>query len=290
MQGIPRQAQQSLATRVAAREFGRASATAASLRKSLEGLYQQPDAGMNNRLTTQVLRALQHSPGKERLERDIHDGDLSLLQGFQFNNHSPLQEALPVVPQVTVQADGRAEFVLPAFKEADIRYTGEKYGWHSYRLRIVMLSYNFRESYADVLRVENIAVAAEQPEIRLMQPVVLPQGHILLVGMALYAEQDWHTERTLLNSPQWSPAAILCMSHVSQGGVENPDVLQRVRQQKTQQGLPLMLLMHRCARDLHDRLWLQYKAELLAGRMKPTTTEQRTRDLEKDMPEGRVPI
>lgn len=228
VQGLPRKGKQTLATKAAAIEFGRASATAARLRKSMGKFYQQADLGMANRLTRQVLRAIQQSPGRERLDRDMHDADLSHIQGFEFNSNTKLSDALPVLPTVSMRRDGSARVSIPAFLERDIRYSVENKQVSAFRLRIIAMAYNFREGFCELLKLDDIPVQCEQNAIEWTFDGAVPNGMIVLIGMALYAEQHYRGERMLLNSQEWSPAAILNIQHVSDSELSSMSIEEKL--------------------------------------------------------------
>lgn len=214
VQGLPRKVRQSLSSQAAAAEFGLSSSSSADLRKFLLPLYKQEDLSMKNRLTRQVLRAIQHSPEKERLDRDMHDADLSHLSNFQFNEHCPLQEALGVNPVAHISNRGEASVYLPALKSAGIGYKGESSVVHSYRLRIIAVCLDFRKREMKVLEKVDLALTGELPEQRISLCEAQASGTIVLVGMALYAEQHSGEDILLLNGRSWSPSAILGMGHV----------------------------------------------------------------------------
>lgn len=216
VQGLPRKVQQSVPTQAAAAEFGLASSSSADLRNFLCPLYKQDDVRMKNRLTRQVLRAIQNSPGRERLDRDLHDADLSHLQNFQFNDACSLQEALGVNPCVEMNNNGMTSVFIPALTASGIRYNGDRSGGFTYRLRIVAVGLDFRRRQMEVLEKVDIELRGDLSATNI--PLCGPQacGRIVLVGMALYAEQRYGEDVLLLNSRSWSPAAILGMMHVSE--------------------------------------------------------------------------
>lgn len=215
IQGIPRKVKQTLGSQASAAEFGRASATAANLRKTIEGFYLQGDLGMNNRLTKQVLRALQGSPEKERLDRDIHDADLNQLKGFQFNSNSSLGEALPVIPEVVIGEEGKASIRIPAFERKDIAYRGEYRGDKYYKLRLMAIAFDFRKGFAEILSLEDFMIERKQAAIQWNLEATAPEGCILMLGVALYAVQHTKDGYMILNSTQWSPAALVGLCHVA---------------------------------------------------------------------------
>lgn len=216
IQGRPKHMKQSIATKAAAAEFGLASTTSANIRKSLSLFYKVPDKTMGTRLNKEVLRAIQACSTKERLDRDFHDADLSLLKGFEFNEHAPLSTVLPVSPQLVMDNQGLAKVSVPAFSPTAIRHAGESSKVWRYRLRIVALAYNFREEYADVLAVHDQVIPRRGITIDWELSQKPSPGSILLIGMALYAEQGHEDDRLLLNAENWSPACILGMSHIEE--------------------------------------------------------------------------
>lgn len=232
LQSRPKAFKQTIATQAAAIEFGKASNNAANIRKTLARFYQQADAAMNNRLTRQLLKCLQHSPGKERLERDIHDADLSYLTNFQFNTNSHLAETLPVIPQANVWADGKAEVHIPAFAQKDIKYTGEAKWISHYRLRIAAVAYDFRNEFCEVLAIKEIDIEEEQDALHWQLEEEVPAGMILMIGIALYAEQRIAGDCMLLNAQGWSPAAIVAIGHVTEGAKQEKTAEEKFEEER----------------------------------------------------------
>lgn len=256
VQGKPRPFKQSVATRAAAAEFGLASSTSADIRKSLALFYQQADLGMPNRLTGKVLRCIQQCPDKDRLDRDIHDGDLSALLGFEFNENSPLADCLPVQPVVQMDETGHASITLPAFQLKDIRYAAEASFFSGYRLRIVAIAYNFRDFSAEILDVQDITLNEHNEAIHWNLKEVAPAGSILLLGMALYREQRVGEQVLLLNSRAWSPAAIVGIGHIKEAAT--PIVEQNSEPTEEEQpirGSKTLQLTHSLSRI--DKEWLR---------------------------------
>lgn len=276
IQGRPRRSTQSVATKAAAVEFGRASATAANIRKTLQGFYLSADVGMNNRLTKQVLKSMQNSEGKERLERDIHDANTDQLINFQFNINSPLHDALPVIPEVTVGSQGVAEVKIPAFKRTDIRYTGEHSKDIGYRLRVLAIGFDFRNEYAEVLEVKDIRIRDHQEEINWKLEEQLPAGMILMVGLALYAEYYAGTERMLLNSRDWSPAAIVGIAKIAESETEIKDQTARYNHHREKGTLSRFgTLQHPCCKEVDVNLLRRYKEFLSFRRCRDGVSKER---------------
>lgn len=231
LQSRPKVFKQTIATKAAAIEFGKASNNASNIRKTLARFYQQSDLGMNNRLTKQVLKCLQHSEGKERMERDIHDADLSYLTNFQFNTNSYLTDTLPVIPHTEVSKEGKASVHIPAFAKKDIKYTGEAKWISHYRLRIVAIAYDFRNEFCEIVAIKEIDIEEEQQNIDWQLEEEVPAGMILLIGVALYAEQRIANDCVLLNSQAWSPAAIVGIAHVTEGEKQEKTAVEKLQKE-----------------------------------------------------------
>lgn len=215
VQSRPRPFKQTVGTKAAAAEFGMASSTAASIRRAMWRFYQHNDSNMINRLNRSVLKCIQQSKDKERLDRNIHDANLSLLNQFEFNSHSPLKEVLPVIPEAHISSCGGISVNLPAFKQADIKFFGDRKVFTHYKLRIMAIAFDFRNSYAEIVDIRDTIVQEYQPAIQWQPKANIPQGMILIVGMALYAELHINGEIQVQNSASWSPASIIAANHIT---------------------------------------------------------------------------
>ena len=82
-------------TRENGAEFGRAGKAGRLLRKALRELIQiGSDRRMANRLTKEMVKVLQADQVSVRGERNVLDGELELLRGFNFNITAPLDSVL----------------------------------------------------------------------------------------------------------------------------------------------------------------------------------------------------
>lgn len=107
-QQLPRPAHNSL---------GWASSTAKVLRHIFAGPSHGADAGMANRLTQTVLRAMRGAEKADFDLRDLHQATLSELEGFQFNKLSPLHEVLAVQADLSISEGGSVKVNLPAIEK-----------------------------------------------------------------------------------------------------------------------------------------------------------------------------
>ncbi len=104
-------------TRENAAEFTRAGQSAALVRRSLRSLYAgTADSRMTGRFNQAMMRVLKTDSVSLRGERDPANGELGLLQGFNFNRNTTLASTLYVEPRVEVdRAAGSCVITVPPF-------------------------------------------------------------------------------------------------------------------------------------------------------------------------------
>ncbi|WP_026904903.1 hypothetical protein [Pedobacter glucosidilyticus] len=208
---------QTLSTKESAMEFGLASNCGRILRSVFSTFCCNSDGKMINRLNVTLLKCIKDNLTKERGNRDLHDGNLEHLLGFQFNAHSPMNMALAVRPLCFMEA-GRLKVKLPEIKE-NTQLQQLKYGRHAV-LRLMLVAVNFRENYYEYLSYQDIDIAkgAVIPEQEWNPDVVLPPGSILLVSASLHYSglTDVSGQAQSINSKDFSPAELIGAFHISE--------------------------------------------------------------------------
>jgi hypothetical protein len=108
-------------TRENGSEFGRAGSSGKLLRNSLrELLLKASDSRMVSRLTKEMMRALKMDSTNIRGARNVIDGDLSILSGFDFNQSAKLNTTAYFPYTITVdRPNGDVEINIPAFVPAN---------------------------------------------------------------------------------------------------------------------------------------------------------------------------
>ena len=218
VQSRPRKFKQTLATRQSGLEFGLGSNTARILRQMLWPVYHSVDRGMANRLTSSVLSCIRACKDKACGERDLHDGELSYLRGFQFNRNSPLSKVLRVRPEVKMAADGKPEICIPAFNEhTDLQCPVGRY--EGITIRFMAVAFHFRSEYCQYLGYQDVWIDRRAAVDRQVWKVEkeLPAGSIVLLTVSLIAGTEKLSSPVTLNSKEWSPAEIVDVIKVSQG-------------------------------------------------------------------------
>ncbi len=104
-------------TRENGAEFGRAGAGGKLVRKAIRMLLQNAkDKRVTSRLTRSLVRVIKTDPVNERGFRTIQDGDMSLVNGFEFNINGKLGTVMfaPYTPTLDRVA-GTLDVEIPAF-------------------------------------------------------------------------------------------------------------------------------------------------------------------------------
>lgn len=104
-------------TRENGAEFGRAGATGKILRRAFKELIQQArDNRMVGRLTRELVKVVQADAVNSRGMRNVLDGELELLTGFNFNSYSSLHSVLSMHYQCSIdRATGTFQTDVPVF-------------------------------------------------------------------------------------------------------------------------------------------------------------------------------
>ncbi|WP_207535798.1 hypothetical protein [Desertivirga arenae] len=203
----PHKVKQTLSSKEASLEFGLCSSTARIIRKAFKWAYKGYDGAMINRCTSAVRKAVSAS-AKERGERDIHDGDMSFLKGFQFNNNSPLDKVLRVRASAQLSQDKKVSIHLPAVTINDIKGCNAAY----YILRFTVVAFDFRSRVFSYVSTKDIKIGSRDSyaggNIELDE--VVPEGRLVAVSMSIHAyDQVFIGEMETTNSSQRSPAELL---------------------------------------------------------------------------------
>ncbi|MCZ6992425.1 hypothetical protein OH407_24145, partial [Salmonella enterica] len=74
-------------------EFARAVSASKLLRMALsDAISGSKDSRMNNRLNTVMLKAVKLDQVSDRGFRNVLDGELQILEGFDFNKAAPFEQ------------------------------------------------------------------------------------------------------------------------------------------------------------------------------------------------------
>lgn len=223
VQGKPRRVRQTINSKKSSLEFGLCCTTAKQLRHAFHPVVTAYDGAMVNRLNGLVRRSVQACRSKKAGERDFRDAELSMLQGFQFNETSPLSKVLKVRPEVSLTANRRVRVQVPEFeKYKDIQAPGRT---SYYILRTMVVAFDIRQEFYCYVGHRDILINGYVPAQDWLIDEVVPEGRIVMVSMSLHAYvANQLTDAVSINSKDWSPAEIMgCWSvPAPEGQVEEP--------------------------------------------------------------------
>ncbi|RXF70672.1 hypothetical protein [Arcticibacter tournemirensis] len=216
VQSRPRRFKQTQASQEAAGEFGLISQVSKVIREAFRPFYHHfHDGGMVNRMTAAVSRSIRGSRSRKRGERDLHDGELSFLEGLEFNEDSKFSQALQIKPQVRRNEKGQVTISLPEIDPRRDFVTPFKghYRVSGYRLSFVLVGFNFREEFYEYIGEKKIVMESSglTAARQLVFEQEVPKGCLLLVlGMLECMAANIYTyEQEPLNSKDFNPVSLI---------------------------------------------------------------------------------
>ncbi|WP_256012514.1 hypothetical protein [Desertivirga xinjiangensis] len=209
IQGKPKEFKQTLASKASGLEFGLCSTTAKAIRHAFIHTYSGYDGQMINRMNSAVRNGVSASR-KACGERDVHDADLSFLQGFQFNNNSPMDKVLRARPQTYLDAENKICINLPPISIYDIKGPGDSNT--QYALRFVAIAFDFKKEVYCYNSVKEIKIAYMQDfeggVIRLEDAAI--KGRLVMLSMSIHGyKDDGFGGLETINSKAWSPSELI---------------------------------------------------------------------------------
>ncbi|EOR95998.1 hypothetical protein ADIARSV_0814 [Arcticibacter svalbardensis MN12-7] len=202
-------------TKLSACEFGLSSSSAAVIRTAFESAYFFKDGTAAYRSTQLVYRSILNNVSGEKGKRDLHDADLSFLEGLDFNANSKLNEVLQMSHSVSKSLEGVVSVTLGSLntQTGTKRPKGLSGAYMKHRIRLMLVAFNFREEYYENLGFQDVDIEGyqtiESQFITFKEAV--PDDCLALVSMSLmlYSKLSQTNESILLNSAAFSPCAII---------------------------------------------------------------------------------
>lgn len=227
VQSAPDRRKQTRASISSASEFGLISKSAQIIRQAFGPAFRkQYDGSMINRLNSVVSECIRSCTDLPPGQRDMHSGQVELLEGFEFNKISPLRKTLSVLPSVDYTSGGRVKVTV---QKADMRTAlniprALKKECGGYRFRFVLLAVNYRQRIYEVKGTKDIVVKRDEfmntQEWEFEEE--MPAGSLLLLLLTVdCVNLNWINKAVeSLNSKEFCPAAILFV-HQMEGEAED---------------------------------------------------------------------
>lgn len=215
IQGKPRKFKQTENSVRASTEFGLSSSTAAVIRRAFEDAYIHRDGEAASRSTQLVYQSIRNSSVAPAGQRDLHDADLSVLRGMEFNKNSRLSDLISPDNTICEAYEGgiQVKISLPGPMSALKKPLGIKQAAKLFRIRLTLIGFNFRKEYYEYLGVQDIDLRSSE---NLNEQVVRfdygqrPELLIMLsVSILAYKQTGMKEGLMLLNSKEYSPCAII---------------------------------------------------------------------------------
>lgn len=215
IQGKPRKFKQTAESIKASTEFGLSSTTAAVIRRAFEPAYIHRDGEAVSRSTQVIYRSIRGSLNTNVGKRDIHDADLSVINGMEFNNHSKISDVLQTSYRVEKDDQGSISVSMAGI---DVKKDLRVPSWISkaaskYRIRFTLIGFNFRQEYFESLEVKDIDFMSggrlEEQLICFNRKAEPDQLLMLSISLLAYRYTPMSEGYVLLNSKEFSPCAII---------------------------------------------------------------------------------
>ena len=174
-------------------EFGRAGKAVKLLRNAFRLLLQNSaDTRMTSRLQKEMMKVLKADPTSMRGQRNVADGDPSLLLGFEFNLYSPFSSTFfEPFTSVIERATGKLNVSIPAFDPrkmiaAPVGATHAKIVSGGASIDFGAGTYEFAQSSADPIDLSEGMTA----DMELSNGVTANSTHplFLMLGIEFYQE------------------------------------------------------------------------------------------------------
>ncbi|OYU81030.1 MAG: hypothetical protein CFE23_05920 [Flavobacterium sp. BFFFF1] len=203
---------QAAATKAGASEFGAASKTAKCIRAALFPILQDlADVTMFQRFTAAVYAAVRANTTVTKGNRRLADGDLSLLEGFEFNHNSPFAKYSSLSPQITCLPDGKLAISLADTASAEaFKIPHPKASGTELRVMVTVVDPHSGMFVNDERFSVSISGSSTVVPAQAWTTAILPAGHLVFVTMALrYYREDRSAGNIPLNSRELHPCRMV---------------------------------------------------------------------------------
>lgn len=211
VQAKPEKVNQTKFTKLSSSEFTQSSRWAKSLRLSLiPFLVGLTDTYMYRRLTGQLYQALQTNTKIAKGQRTPCNSDMSELNGFEFNTHSPFVDYFLPKLDVSLDAQRQLNVTIPEFEpKTEVLFAEKTY---QAELLIYVIATNLDPNTAAIethfiLPIER--QTALIPETQ-WSSFALPAGCFVLVSAKImYYNMNKFTVKNYVNSVKLNPACVV---------------------------------------------------------------------------------
>jgi len=184
-------------------EFGNACKAGKTLRTPFKPLLKQAsDNRMISRLSKQLMAVLKTDTTDKRGKRTVGKGDLSLLNGFEFNDKGILSTTLTEPYSISyARATGDVSFTLDSFIAAQGIQAPQGATHYQFQLAAAPIDFNARKNLAQqvassVLPWNNVATTALNLSLTLTAASTLPVFILLQLQFLEQVNADYYPLQT----------------------------------------------------------------------------------------------
>jgi hypothetical protein len=205
-------------TRENGAEFGRAGTAAKLIRTALRSLIMKAaDSRMTSRLTKEMVRVIKADTTSDRGKRNVLDGEVELLKGFEFNNNGTLSQTFFAPFTATIdRASGNLTIDIPAFVPA-VSIASPQGATHC-KLNASAIEADFEANVYAVSASESADIevtAKQQAAIQLANPLPANSTRPLLLAFGVEFYQLVNGNKYPLNNGSFNALALVAVN----GGV-----------------------------------------------------------------------
>ncbi|RZK39053.1 MAG: hypothetical protein EOO90_20070 [Pedobacter sp.] len=175
-------------SRKSATDFGNASRNAAYIRKAFATMVKDYGYGdLHNRLNKRLIEIFKTAPAVQAGQRKLVDGNIKLLQEFQFNAATRLEQLLIQKPKVTLTDNGFIQLFIPKIETIHLVKLVPKSD--DFVLQLSIFSFDVNSERYEVIKVNDLRFSLEQshfPGAKLQIPFEQEGKRILLVAIGLH--------------------------------------------------------------------------------------------------------
>lgn len=216
---------QTAATKKASSIFGMASKFSSAIRHAMFALHCQHDGTMVNRLNAETAAILRKRFNHKTGNYDIQPDTFRPLEGFEFNQYSPLKDKLYILPEIRLD-NGTLKIHMPSINAREDLYRPK--GMHSCTILFVVYIASIKTRECVLMTNDNVKSIKiggdQQATVAQDWAFDIPEGCFCITGMAIHYHENWSDLDVSMNSKALSPAMICDFSinpGIFQSGLAN---------------------------------------------------------------------
>jgi|GEM_PF-1267095 len=177
-----------------AKDFGEASRNAAYIRKAFAAMVKDYGTGdLTTRLTKRMHAVFKSITAAHAGHKKISDGNLKLMEGFEFNAYTSLGNLLLQMPKMTLQDNGFIGLRVPKLATGHcVKAVGRS---DAYMLQVMVFNLDLQTGHYEILKVHDLKVSLNLPEFpgaKVAIPIEMEDERAVFVAIGISYLHDGH--------------------------------------------------------------------------------------------------